>query len=89
MMWNFFVLFFYEASLEITFSIVIGVGYIWAYDEADPAIYADQDPLGHNALTRKVHRTSVYVFFVMLCFGMMTVIVLMTRSEATLERIEP
>jgi hypothetical protein len=35
LMWNFFLLFFYEASLEISISVVIGLQYINEFD-ADP-----------------------------------------------------
>jgi len=52
MMWNFFVMFFYEASLEISMSIVIGVKYIWAFDSRDSGLELADDPQGNNALTR-------------------------------------
>jgi len=36
MMWNFFVMFFYEASLEISISIVLGVRFVWEFDKNNP-----------------------------------------------------
>jgi hypothetical protein len=33
MMWNFWIMFFYEACLEINISIVVGFQYLQEYDE--------------------------------------------------------
>ena len=35
MMWNFFIMFFYEASLEVSMSLIVGYKYIQEYD-SDP-----------------------------------------------------
>jgi len=71
-MWNFFVMFFYETSLEISMSLVIGFRYVWALDKAyDCSDLAD-------SVTLRFHRIFLYVFFVLLVLGLAAVFIIMT-----------
>jgi len=83
-MWNFFIMFFYEASLEISMSLVIGFRYIWARDSV-----AQPEESSSNALTLKVHRVSLYSFAVLFALSFLTVIIIMTRKAVTMETMKP
>jgi len=82
MMWNFFILFFYEASFEIALSIAIGLKYIWVYDSS-----SHPEESASNATTRSVHRVLVYTFFVIQVLSCLAVIVIMTRKIVKLEKM--
>jgi len=84
-MWNFFIMFFYEASLEISISLVIGFKYIWARD----SVTQPEETSDSNAFTRKVHTISIYSFSVLLVLSLLAIIVIMTRKAPTLERLKP
>jgi hypothetical protein len=64
MMCNFFLMFFYEAALEVSISLIIGVNYLEEYAAApENEQYATNN--SRNLNTRDVHRILLYVFFVL------------------------
>jgi len=78
-MWNFFILFFYEASLEISMSIAVGYPYLWeADDKGTPS----------NAVTRRAHRVMIIGFFALQVIVYVVIVAIMTRSVKKMEEIE-
>jgi hypothetical protein len=71
LMWNFFLMFFYEACLEITISIAVGLDYVSQEDDKGGEA---------NIFTRKVHRIMVFGFFAMQIFVYGVICVIMTRK---------
>jgi hypothetical protein len=53
-------MFFYEAALEVTMSIVLGFQYIREYDSEPGSDVYTLNP--SNANTREVHRKLLYLF---------------------------
>ena len=64
MMCNFFLMFFYEAALEVSISLIIGANYLEEY-AADPENEQYATNNLRNTSTRNIHRTLPYVFFVL------------------------
>ena len=55
MMWNFFIMFFYEASLEVTMSLVVGYKYLKKYDNSPESAEFNTNN-SRNSSTREIHR---------------------------------
>jgi hypothetical protein len=64
MMWNFFIMFFYEASLEVSMSLIVGFQYLNDYD-SNPSGPKFNTINPRNAGTRQVHRILLFVFAVL------------------------
>lgn len=80
-------MFFYEASLEVVVSVVIGFQYMHEYNNnPDDEVYT-KDPL--NATTRTTHWVLLYVFAVLYSISFIAVIIIMTRKSEVLEKLIP
>jgi len=83
-MWNVFIIFFYEASLEISLSLVIGFRYTWRLGES-----YEIEPNDPNATTRSFHEASCYIFLVLQVASFVGVVAIMVQKPATLQKIQP
>jgi hypothetical protein len=64
MMWNFFIMFFYEASLEVTMSLVVGYNYLKKYDKSPESAEFNTNN-SRNSSTREIHRICFFSFVAM------------------------
>jgi steroid 5-alpha reductase family enzyme len=88
MMWNFWIMFFYTACLEITISLVLGYQYLQEYDKhSESPQYLTINT--RNKSTRNVHKILLYVFFVLQAIAFLTVSIIMTRKTKTMDEISP
>ena len=88
MMWNFWIMFFYTACLEITISLVFGYQYLQEYDKhSESPQYLTINT--RNKSTRNVHKILLYVFFVLQAIAFLTVSIIMTRKTKTMDEISP